>query len=117
MAHHNFAAGVEMTMSSVVRNYLRWFELNRCKREIHQAGIMREQRRVWLRSLRPRSASPRWTMQAGIFAPRAASQNGFEPPPEYAQLEACPDPFTWLGPTDSKDGLPMENGTLPRDRR
>jgi len=32
MAQHNFAAGVEMTMSRVVRSYLRWFELNRCKR-------------------------------------------------------------------------------------
>jgi glycosyltransferase involved in cell wall biosynthesis len=104
MAHHNFAAGVEMTMSSVVNNYLRWFELNQCKREIRDAGIMRERRRLWLRSLRPRSASPRWTLQAGIFAPRAASQNGFESPPEYAQLEACPDPFRWLGPTDSKEG-------------
>ena len=36
MAHHNFAAGVEMTMSNVVRNYLRWFELNRYKKAIHK---------------------------------------------------------------------------------
>lgn len=34
MAKHNFAAGVEMTMSSVVANYLRWFELNQCKRTL-----------------------------------------------------------------------------------
>lgn len=34
MAEHNFAAGVEMTMSSVVNNYLRWFELHRCKRAV-----------------------------------------------------------------------------------
>ena len=32
MAEHNFAAGIEMTMTSVVDNYLRWFELNKCKR-------------------------------------------------------------------------------------
>ena len=25
MGEHNFAAGQEMTMSSVIRNYLRWF--------------------------------------------------------------------------------------------
>jgi len=117
MAHHNFAAGVEMTMSSVVSNYLRWFKLNQCKREIRDAGIMRERRRLWLRSLRSRSASPRWTLEADIFAPRPGSQNGFEPPPESAQLEACPDPFAWLGPTDSKDDLPMETSALPRDRR
>jgi glycosyltransferase involved in cell wall biosynthesis len=34
MAEHNFAAGVEMTMTSVVNNYLRWFELHRCKRAV-----------------------------------------------------------------------------------
>lgn len=32
MAMQNFRAGVEMTMTNVVNNYLRWFELNRCKR-------------------------------------------------------------------------------------
>jgi len=32
MSDRNYAAGVQMTMSSVVRNYLRWFELNRYKR-------------------------------------------------------------------------------------
>jgi len=32
MAEHNYRAGVRMTMSSVIRNYLRWFELQRCKK-------------------------------------------------------------------------------------
>jgi glycosyltransferase involved in cell wall biosynthesis len=32
MALHNFAAGVEMTMPNVINNYLRWFELHRCKK-------------------------------------------------------------------------------------
>lgn len=32
MALQNFAAGLDMTMSNVAANYLRWFELNRCKR-------------------------------------------------------------------------------------
>ena len=34
MALQNFDAGVEMTMSNVVGNYLRWFELNRHKRSL-----------------------------------------------------------------------------------
>jgi hypothetical protein len=34
MAEHNFAAGVEMTITTVVKNYLRWFELHKCKREM-----------------------------------------------------------------------------------
>ena len=32
MAMQNFAAGVEMNITQVVSNYLRWFELNKCKR-------------------------------------------------------------------------------------
>jgi len=38
MAEHNFAAGVEMTMSSVVKNYLRWFELHRRKKAMRKNG-------------------------------------------------------------------------------
>ena len=110
MTHHNFAAGVEMTMTSVVNSYLRWFELNRCKREIRDAGMLRERRRIWLRSLGNRNASPGWTLHSGLFAPRTETSSGFEPPPEYAQLEACPDPFAWLGPTASKDEMPVEDG-------
>lgn len=45
MAEHNFAAGMEMTMSTVVKNYLRWFELNRCKREICNLGDLADDRR------------------------------------------------------------------------
>ena len=117
MAHHNFAAGVEMTMSSVISNYLRWFELNRCKREIRDAGLLREQRRMWLRSLRTRNASPGWTLHSGLFAPRRNDHDGDEPPPEYAQLEACPDPFTWIGAPASEDAIALENPPLPRGRQ
>jgi hypothetical protein len=34
MARQNFAAGLEMTIGKVVRNYLRWFELNKYKKEL-----------------------------------------------------------------------------------
>ena len=114
MAHHNFAAGVEMTMSSVVNNYLRWFELNRCKRAIRDAGIVRERRRMWLRSLRSRRASPDWSLHSGLFAPRANNEVGFEPPPEYAQLEACPDPFAFVGTSASNGKVSGEGDTSAR---
>jgi glycosyltransferase involved in cell wall biosynthesis len=39
MAHHNFMAGVEMTLSSVVGRYLRWFELQRCKRALRSSDV------------------------------------------------------------------------------
>jgi glycosyltransferase involved in cell wall biosynthesis len=34
MSQHNYEAGVQMSMASVVRNYLRWFELHRAKRRL-----------------------------------------------------------------------------------
>lgn len=43
MAMQNFGAGVEMTMTNVVNNYLRWFELNRCKRSLR---TMRNQEEI-----------------------------------------------------------------------
>jgi hypothetical protein len=39
MGWQNFAAGLEMTIGNVVRNYLRWFELNRFKRELAGQGV------------------------------------------------------------------------------
>jgi glycosyltransferase involved in cell wall biosynthesis len=36
MAEHNYTAGVRMTMSCVIRNYLRWFDLQRCKKAMCQ---------------------------------------------------------------------------------
>ena len=50
MAEHNFAAGLEMTMTSVVRNYLRWFELNKYR------GAMGGRRREWLPAPSSRTA-------------------------------------------------------------
>ena len=45
MAEQNFEAGVEMTITNVVNNYLRWFHLHRCKKAIKSAedfdGIQR----------------------------------------------------------------------------
>ncbi len=57
MAERNYAAGVQMTMSAVVRNYLRWFELHRCKKAMRSAGILPGRRRVRLRSLLSRGPS------------------------------------------------------------
>lgn len=37
MAGHNFAAGVDMTLRNVVAKYLRWFELQRCKKSVAAA--------------------------------------------------------------------------------
>lgn len=39
MAEHNFSSGVEMTMTNVVGNYLRWFELNRHKKKLRNPKL------------------------------------------------------------------------------
>lgn len=39
MARRNFAAGVGMSIGSVVAGYLRWFELNQCKRSLKNVVI------------------------------------------------------------------------------
>lgn len=51
MSQHNFMAGLQMTMDGVVRNYLRWFELHKCKREMQRAAISPGRTRALLRSL------------------------------------------------------------------
>ena len=61
MAEHNFAAGVKMTMTSVVKNYLRWFSLHRYRREIYDAAVLGWPRRLWLRLLQGKGSSPTWS--------------------------------------------------------
>jgi len=59
MAEHNYAAGVRMTMSNVVRDYLRWFELHRRRRHLAAPAIAPNRRRAWLQSLfRSRGPEP-----------------------------------------------------------
>ena len=58
MAEQNFAAGTEMTMAKVVGNYLRWFELKRCKRLIGSLDSYKSRRRTWLGDNNVRSALP-----------------------------------------------------------
>ena len=54
MAEHNFRAALQMTMSNVVRNYLRWFELQVCKKTIGRASLLPGLSTFWNRDLFPR---------------------------------------------------------------
>jgi glycosyltransferase involved in cell wall biosynthesis len=51
MAERNFAAGIQMTMESVVQNYLRWFELKKCKQNLLDAEALLTRFGAWLRPL------------------------------------------------------------------
>jgi hypothetical protein len=59
MAEHNFLAATQMTMSNVVRKYLRWFELQACKKTIGNSSLLPGLSAFWHRYLFPRlSAYP-----------------------------------------------------------
>lgn len=69
MAEHNFTAGVEMTMSTVVRNYLRWFELNRCKKELRRARSFDDRASFWTNLFRRGQSTGEWQMPESPIAP------------------------------------------------
>jgi glycosyltransferase involved in cell wall biosynthesis len=78
MAEHNFEAGIEMTMTNVVNNYLRWFRLNHLKQSLGGSGLRR------------RKSSPAWRLQSSRIQqnhePAAKSQA-----PEAHKITAVPD--------------------------
>ena len=98
MAEHNFAAGVEMTMTSVVKNYLRWFELHKCKSAMRTAAAPSGRLRVWIRALGTNKVSPDWSMQSGLSAQRTdGTDDQLRRDPErlYSHADNGTDTFTW----------------------
>lgn len=49
MAEHNYEAGVAMSLPRVVNNYLRWFRLMKCKKDISTTLDSPKVRRIWSR--------------------------------------------------------------------
>jgi glycosyltransferase involved in cell wall biosynthesis len=72
MSEQNYAAGVRMTMASVIRNYLRWFELNQCKREMRNTGLFASRRHAWpyRLSLDQGDIAHGWTLPTGTLPQR-----------------------------------------------
>lgn len=85
MAEHNFAAGVEMTMTNVVNNYLRWFRLNTTKRALRVAA-------------RIRHATPDWRLQPSLVAQNndgaMDSTPGYEPARVFAESPELHESFS-----------------------
>jgi glycosyltransferase involved in cell wall biosynthesis len=48
MSEYNYEAGVQMTMATVSRHYLRWFELHKFKRSLEGKGRLARLRGRWL---------------------------------------------------------------------
>jgi hypothetical protein len=98
MAEHNFAAGVEMTMTSVVKNYLRWFELQKCKRAMRNTAVFPERLRLWYRALGTNRVSPDWSLKAALSAQRSDGtddQLRRNPVSTFSHVGKVPEPFTW----------------------
>ena len=98
MAEHNFAAGVEMTITTVVKNYLRWFELHKCKREMRNAGAVPGFRRIWLRLQRAIEDTPDWSLQIALPTQQTDGMDDqlrIAPAGNYAHVDNTADPFAW----------------------
>ena len=98
MAEHNFAAGVEMTMTSIVKNYLRWFQLQTCKRTIRTAGAISGFWRLWPRVLQASEVSSDLSLPTALLARRPNGMDdcqGSGQAGNYAQAESVADPFAW----------------------
>jgi glycosyltransferase involved in cell wall biosynthesis len=83
MSEQNFSAAMQMTMSSVVRNYLRWFELKRCKKAIGPAPLFPSFRAFWQRHVfpRPGASAAGWSLRSDLLAeerPSERSREGLE---------------------------------------
>ncbi len=68
MAEQNFTAGVQMTMTNVIRSYLRWFRLHQAKRAVSEDGTSIGPRFPWSNGGLGRKRSPRWGLGAGLFS-------------------------------------------------
>ena len=98
MAEHNFAAGLEMTMTSIVNNYLRWFELQTCKRAMQTIGVTAASGSRPIRAPRVRKASagcdwpPELSARQGnsVESRHVSNQAG-----EFSQVEDTLDSFAW----------------------
>jgi hypothetical protein len=67
MAEHNYTAGVRMTMRCVVHNYLRWFELQRCKKAICREDEIASRKPRWgnVSTLADRTTDSNWPNPPG----------------------------------------------------
>jgi glycosyltransferase involved in cell wall biosynthesis len=88
MAERNFSAAMQMTMSSVVRNYLRWFELQRSKKATDPVPLFARLRSFWRRNVFPRidAFSEGQTLRSGRQESKTAKDQPNANPPQSPQL-------------------------------
>jgi len=75
MAEQNFETGLQMTMTNVIENYLRWFRLHQAKRGILRNGELTPARLQWQRALHGRRHSPGWSLSSVLEQRNRAAAN------------------------------------------
>jgi hypothetical protein len=106
MADQNFAAGVEMSITSVVRNYLRWFDLHKCQRALRATRRLQKLRSYWFRALPAKKASSGLTAQEAPPELRGDGLNNGHsrvPAGSFAHADKVHDSFTWSQPEVLED--------------
>src|SRR5579872_4901409 len=76
MSEQNFSAAIQMTLPSVVRTYLRWFELNQAKKAVGTSPLFAGERSLWQRFGLPRLGgfSPGWALRSSAANPDDVEQ-------------------------------------------
>jgi glycosyltransferase involved in cell wall biosynthesis len=98
MAEQNFAAGVEMTMTKVVKGYLRWFELQKLKRAVRSPAPVSGIRSLLRGTLHSSKATPDWSLPLAF---QAKHRNAIEEQKVTnsavvrLQVEDVGDGFSW----------------------
>lgn len=118
MAEHNFAAGVEMTMTNVVRNYLRWFELHKVKRAIRNAGALPGTRRLLRGTLRSQEATPDWTLKSALSTQRkdGDDRHGIAEAGSHAHSDETHDHLSRTRPNTPKEYRDSEGTSRPESK-
>jgi hypothetical protein len=106
MAEHNYEAGKEMTMTSVVKSYLRWFELHKYKRTMRKEALIPELQHLQPSDSRDLGGSSSWSSPWAFLAKR---RNEIEVRKvansaiNHLQVEDAGDGFPWSNPRALKD--------------
>jgi glycosyltransferase involved in cell wall biosynthesis len=106
MAEHNYTAGVRMTMSCVVRNYLRWFELQRCKKSVRDGHTWSAHRSTAVATSQA-GDPPDWPSPPGLPHNNRARADR-RPHLESTDEGDCPvtfaDSLLWNMPAEPREG-------------
>jgi glycosyltransferase involved in cell wall biosynthesis len=114
MAEHNYAAGVRMTMNCVIRSYLRWFELQQCKKAICIPRPLTAKGLLSTEVTQPNTSDrpPDWPSPSGV-SDRDGDRADFRGPRHTAGDSDCISDLAesreWNMPDVSKDGSPIDS--------